>query len=271
MADEQKPTTNAADRLLKIVQKAKGIQVPSVVQGFLKVFEILEDYAELYRRLSAASQEALFIGYLLRISENADMEGHYEHSRDRIVHFFCPRRFDTQWEVHKQIIKDEDIRMLGVCSTLIGRTTTEKIIEAGELSKILDDTKALREEVLKSDIKAELKAVILENLQRIDNAIHDYDVRGVQGLQEALILVGSNVRSLLVVSSDKDHPAWKYVQRLSWILSIVVALVTLQAHVPRLPDIPDLERMIQMAPAEPQPPAPDLPPEGLKSNDIQET
>lgn len=270
MADEQNLNTNPAERLLKIVQKAKGIQVASVVLGFVRVFEIPEDYVELYRRLSAASQEALFIGNLLRISGNADMEGHYEPSKLRIVHFFCPQRFDIPWENQKQIIKEEDLKMLGVCSTLIGRTTAEKIIDSGELSKILGDTKALREEVLKSHINPELKTVILENLRRIENGINDYSVRGVQGLQEALILVGSNVKSLLVVSSDKDHPAWKYIQRMSWILSIIAGLITVNAHIPRLPDMPDLEKIIQMAPAQPQAPAPDTPQEP-KSNAIQET
>jgi hypothetical protein len=268
MVDQQKLYTNPAERLLKILQKAKATQAGNVVQGFSSVFGISEDYPELYRRLSATSQEAIFIVNLLRISGNADVEDHYERSRGRIVHFLCPQRFDIAWENHKAILKEEDLIALGFCSTLIARSTTEKIIDSGELSKILNATKALREEVLKSEIKAELKAVILENLRRIDTAINDYDVRGIQGLQEALILVGSNVRSLLVVSSDKDHPAWKYVQRLSWILSIVVALVTLQAHVPLLPDMPDLKQIIQMPPPEPPSPPADVPAEVPESRQI---
>jgi hypothetical protein len=74
MADKEKTTTtNPADRLLEIVEKAKGVQAPRINHGFLKVFEITDSgYLELYRRLSAVSQQALFISYLLRISGYAD-------------------------------------------------------------------------------------------------------------------------------------------------------------------------------------------------------
>ena len=52
-----------------------------------------------------------------------------------------------------------------------------------DLSQKVDD---LYSEVRDSDLDQNLKRTILDGLQAIRTAIHDYTVRGAEGLQEAL-------------------------------------------------------------------------------------
>jgi hypothetical protein len=242
MADESR-LTNSAERILKLILSAQRTGGGNVAEGFARAFEIhKDDHAEMYRRLTSAAQETIFIDTLLSISGNADLEKFFSTSKSKIVQFFSPYRFDIQWDQHAKLVEPQDTKTLSMCSTLLNRNKSEVVIEKGQLKDVLKKIEELRAEILKADIPFDMKAIILENLKRLEDSIHDYDVRGAAGLHEATLLVGENVKNLLKVEKrnqrKKKSNAWEYLIRVAAITTIVANLVTSAGPlIHRLPEI----------------------------------
>jgi hypothetical protein len=197
----------------------------NVAEGFARAFDIhKDDHAEMYRRLTSAAQETIFIDTLLSISGNADLEQFFTTSKSKIVRFFSPYRFDIQWDQHVKLVEPQDTKTLSMCSTLLNRTKSEVVIEKSELNDVLKKIGELRAEILKADIPFALKAVILENLKRLEDSIHDYDVRGAASLHESSLLVRENVNNLIGMENkkrrSKKSAAWEYLTKIAVITSL---------------------------------------------------
>jgi hypothetical protein len=228
---EERELTNSAYRIMRLLQAAQRHAGGNVADGFAHLFETnAGDRTELYRRLSSASQETIFIGALLGISGNEDVEEEFNTSKSKIIQFLSPNRFDITWADHVKIIEPQDIKTLSICSKLLNRRKSEVQIEGSQRKKVLEDIENLRKEVVNSDLPFDLKAIILENIKRLMNAIWDYDIRGAEGLHEAVLVVGENVKNLLGIEKKKgkrkNEKVWQCLKSIALVTATVANLVT---------------------------------------------
>jgi hypothetical protein len=207
MTKEHENSTNPAARLLDIFNKAKPVTGGTAAQAFAKIFDIdSNNTSELYRRLSECEQTARQLAELAGSITNPKFEKSFKENIDSIVQFFSPRNLDENWERHKTKILDRDTTALQLCSDLVDSRFQEQSVEKAtldDLSKKVDDLYA---QVRTSDLDDVLKGTMLNGLQAIRTAIHNYTVRGVEGLQEALATaVGQYMIFNLYANVQRDN------------------------------------------------------------------
>ncbi len=130
------------------------------------------------------------VAKLLGMSGN---DGHEETFRTEnlpsINQVFSPRNLDASWDDFKRRIFDRDLTALKYCSNSLLKYFEENVIPQSDLDKILEEVETLYKEVVASDLHNDLKRVVLQNLHNIKTAINDYNVRGVEGLEESLAII----------------------------------------------------------------------------------
>ena len=187
MTTEQPTTTDPAAILLALLNRARQHSQGTVAQGFAKVFEIdANDTPELFRRLSVSEAMAQRVLELIKNVGNDPLERAYQKNLASIVQFFAPRHLDQTWEEHKKKIFERDITALEYCSGLLAKTFQEQVIDKETLNALSQKVDDLYTEVRDSDLDQHLKRTVLNGLQAIKNAVHDYTIRGADALQEAL-------------------------------------------------------------------------------------
>jgi hypothetical protein len=136
--------------------------------------------------LGLAAEVARNIVDLLKLSGSTRVQKTYEKSLGSILKVFCPRSFDENWEHHKPRILDRDIVALEFCSAILSSTVIENPVDPEVLKDLLKQVESLYADVLSTEMDRDLKKIVLDNLHRIKTAIHDYNLRGADGLEEAL-------------------------------------------------------------------------------------
>jgi hypothetical protein len=95
---------------------------------------------------------------------------------------------------------------LQLCSDLLGQNFQEQLIDKNALNEVSQKVDALYAEVRDSDLDQDLKRTIMDGLHAIRTAIHDYTVRGAEGLQEALsTAIGQYMIFNVYVSAQMQH------------------------------------------------------------------
>ncbi len=136
------------------------------------------------------------------------------------------------YESHLQQITEGDMTVLAFCAEELSKWQSEATIEEAQLKELIDDIQALYEQVRASELKPEIKNLILDQLEIIRRAIHEYRIRGVKRLSEALTtVVGAYVlnRDLLESESNKDE-----VRSFKDTLSKFASVVAFASHTTRL-------------------------------------
>jgi hypothetical protein len=207
MTTEQPTSTDSAARLLDILHRAKQHSGGTAAQAFAAVFEIdANDTAELYRRLSVCERTAQQLLELARSVTNDNFKKSFQKNIVSIIQVFTPRHLDGNWEEHKKRILDRDTHALQLCSDLLGQRFQEQLVDKDTLHDLSQKVDDLYSEVRDSDLDQNLKRTILDGLQAIRTAIHDYTVRGAEGLQEALsTAIGQYVIFNVYVNAQTQH------------------------------------------------------------------
>lgn len=107
----------------------------------------------------------------------------------------------------------------------ITRQVGEPLIDQDELQQLLQDVNELLEQIMSSKLPAELKNIIIRNLENIRHAIIEYRINGIESLKQIL------ESSFGYVASNKDI-IMKYreepvVQKYSTVLTNLTQLVSL--------------------------------------------
>jgi len=98
-------------------------------------------------------------------------------------------------------IFDQEIKALEFCSAALTRHYAEKVVPKEDLKELLIKVDDLYKYVWDLEIDERLKTTILEELASIQPAIHDYKIRGVEGLNETVATT-----MLIVVTVEKATP-----------------------------------------------------------------
>jgi len=101
----------------------------------------------------------------------------------------------TQWVNFRTKLESGTMDLLEHTSDRLAETNPEPTIDLSALDKVKDNVAALIKSVLASDLPGELKAVVVDRLQNVINAITYYQLHGSRGLMRATdALIGVYVR-----------------------------------------------------------------------------
>lgn len=106
---------------------------------------------------------------------------------EKLTKAFSVMNLDAKWRGWKKShLPDETVSDLEWCAEGLKQVYPEGEIDGDELTKLREDVEELISEVRKADIEEDLKAVIIDGLEHVRRAIVEYDLRGVDGLVQAL-------------------------------------------------------------------------------------
>jgi hypothetical protein len=195
--DENARLNNPAARVHAILAHASKIRATTILEGYASTFTLkMEQLGDIYRLLGLLDAEADEVARLLKeLGETTHYELYLE-SLPMIKGRFLIQNFGAQWEQFRIGIRNEDLVRLRFCSDTLSKRHPEKTITSGELTSILDRVNKLYEEIAKSDTDPDLRNLILDQLENIRRAIHEYRVRGVGGLRQAV------ANCVLIVAND---------------------------------------------------------------------
>jgi hypothetical protein len=188
MSDDNVTPDNPAGRIHAILELMKNTKAPSVLAAFASVFSTnKDDFAGIYRCLGEVAITVDEVADRLRQSDNEAFEKVYNKTIPRIKNAFIVTHFDQQWEQFKQgHVFEDDLRALEFCSAALSRDCPEPVLTEDQLKSLLARVDELYKEVWSLELEGDLKASILDGLQAIRTAIHDYKIRGSRGLDEAV-------------------------------------------------------------------------------------
>jgi len=187
MNEKKDANDNPASRLYSILSRAKATNAGIVSEGYAQVFGLdAKDFGQLLRKLGLMSGEADKVARILKELGETRPHELYLESLPYIKKNFEIVHFAQQWQQFKgPNFRDVDLKTLLFCADRLSQRRPEKTLASEVLQKLLDGVTELYEEVSEADVEQELKAVLLDQLQKIRQAINDYAVRGIDGLREA--------------------------------------------------------------------------------------
>ncbi len=103
-----------------------------------------------------------------------------------------------------------DITILEFCIDAVDKVYKEKIVDENELKTILSEIQTLYEQIVESEIDTKLKRILLDLLKIMENAIHEYRIRGVERLRESLEqIVGIYILNKETIENSKAEEVGK--------------------------------------------------------------
>jgi len=182
MIDESNP----AGRLHKILSTAKGQPDSKKVRdvwSFVLSIEgddviVTKGVVELY----SLSQE---IQSLIKMNENLNHQL-YLSSFNQIDKSFFPLNLAANWNSVKPYLSDEALTRLQFCAEELSRFYSEESLAEEDLKDIIQKTEQLFESLYSSSLPDALRLGLLEEVERVRNAINMYKIKGAKGLKEAL-------------------------------------------------------------------------------------
>jgi hypothetical protein len=182
MIDESNP----AGRLHKILSRAKGQPDNHKVKDVWMMAIGIEgddvDVTKSVIELYSLSQE---IQSLIKMNDNLNHDL-YLSSFHRIERAFFPLNLGAGWQGVKQHLTDEALTRLQFCAQELSSFYSEETLSEEDLADIIKKTDELYNSLYSSTLPNVLRLTLLEEVQRIRNAISLYRIKGAKGLKEAL-------------------------------------------------------------------------------------
>ncbi|WP_428354144.1 hypothetical protein [Methyloprofundus sp.] len=182
MIDESNP----AGRLHKILSGAKNQpdnkKVSEVWSLALNMenndIDLTKGVVELYK----LSQE---IQSLIKMNNGLNHQL-YLSSFVRIDKAFFPLNLASNWSSVKPHLTEEALTRLQFCAEELSSFYSEETISEDDLKDIIDKTDELFNSLYQCSLPDTLRLTLLEEVERIRNAINMYKIKGAKGLKEAL-------------------------------------------------------------------------------------
>ncbi|HMS41593.1 MAG TPA: hypothetical protein PKE69_15280 [Pyrinomonadaceae bacterium] len=87
---------------------------------------------------------------------------------------------------HQSTLNETDFTLLELCVRAVDKVYKEKSVNEDDLKTLLSEIQSLYEQIIDLDINKNLKRILLDMLKIMENAIHEYRIRGVERLGEAV-------------------------------------------------------------------------------------
>src|SRR5260370_3116301 len=180
--------TNAAARVHKFLKAAQNLNGATTHQQLAKAFELDQKATNiallrtLVQATEALDEVEILVKQIPKVDHQLFLKG-----LDQLKAGLAAGAANTdfnQWKA--RYLRPEQIQPLEYCDELLSRHYPEDEIALDDLQRILKHVNEVYESVMASGLNAELKAAILELLEKIRQAVHDYRMKGVYVLKDAL-------------------------------------------------------------------------------------
>jgi len=115
----------------------------------------------------------------------------------------------------KRVLTEIDMLSLRVCADLLATVYVDTTIPPTEISALQQDVEDLLKEVLNTNLPNDLRDFLIDNLEKIRQALLGYRIRGNQGIREVLesVLGASFLRYDDLVEQAKDETKRKTLEK----------------------------------------------------------
>jgi predicted transcriptional regulator len=179
-----KHTDNPAGRLFLILKKARSINKQSKMRtAWAEILEVdPKDTTELLRKIGKVNQLPFDIKDRIKSINNEDHEL-YLRKLNKVEQALGKLNFNSRWDGFLNIIDDTTVSSLEFISNLLAKENYEKGLSKKEIDELLDLTQKFKKELIDSNIPEAVKKFILERLNAIESAIHDYKISGIKPIE----------------------------------------------------------------------------------------
>jgi hypothetical protein len=200
-------TGNPAGKLYKILDTARNLDTKSNrnVRAQLGVlfnisnFDTDEGLIEIIHRLNELFKLAEETEQALREISNLNLNLYLREIpkiKSTIVGLMAAP--NAEWNVYRQNINAIEFTVLEFCSDQLSQIPAENSVSKEELKKILAEIEDAYSSINESNLPHELKAFLLDQLESIRRAIHEYSIRGLRRLKEQL----STTLGAIIINQD---------------------------------------------------------------------
>lgn len=135
-----------------------------------------------------------------------------------------------------RILTDMDMFSLRACADMLSTVYIDTTIPANDINGLQKDVDSLLAEVLKINFPPDLRDFLIDNLEKIRQALLGYKVRGNQGIKEVLesILGATFLRRDQIVEEAKDETKKKALEKFFALIEKTSKIVALAEKVKSL-------------------------------------
>lgn len=210
---------NPAGRLYKLLSEAKKLSDKiTVAEAWSKVIGCENDPALVTQavvQMYSLSQEIRS----LICMRNDLVHNAYLHSFDKLEQAFFPLNLGANWEIAKQYLTDEALARLEFCAIELSKSYSEELLSIEDLQDIINRTDSLFDSLYKSSLPDPIRLILLEEIERIRNALNMYKITGAKGLKQALQgTIGAVVANNEELKTVSTGPNTDVIQRLGELL-----------------------------------------------------
>ncbi len=213
---------NAPLRLLRLLEAMKAFphKEQSLASAWKAVLKI-EDDMDMPQKVGAV---LLLSGQAARQVLDADPEalGAVQHWRHRLYQF-CTYGFGSKWSEAESQIDKHTLHYLKMHARLLEYVAPTKDVPVDRLIEAAIALEAAISEIRSSELRSDLKFLIIDRIQAIIAAIDNYSITGQEAVFNAFKIAGIDLREPL---GDNDIPAKAQLREG---LSIIADLMTVAA------------------------------------------
>ena len=178
--------TNPAGRLHKILVIAKQQHDSKKVRNvWSEVLNVELDDAAITKAVVELYSLTHQIKSLIKMKDGLNHEL-YLNSFNRIESALIPLNLASGWSSVKVHLSEEALTRLQFCAEELSRFYAEDSLSEEELKSVIERIEALFESVYSSKLPDVLRFALLEEVERLRNAIVMYKIKGAKGLKDAL-------------------------------------------------------------------------------------
>lgn len=171
----------------------------------VKLFLFLVDLAQLAKKSAEAIQTIPNINHKTYIVSLEKIEkGLISTNVDVLAKPFANR-----------VLTDVVMLSLRACADMLSTVYVDTSISAREITSLQKDVEALLEEVLKTDLPNDLRDFLIDNLEKMRQALLGYKIRGNQGIREVIesVLGASFLRRDELLEEAQDETKRKTLEK----------------------------------------------------------
>jgi hypothetical protein len=225
---------NSAARLYKILLELKSMPRDlTMAKAWATIFQVNpEDGALLYSNLVRLNDTLTEIERDIRL-QDVDPDIYLQHF-PKIRALLTYPNLQAGINQHTALLGEEVLTTLQFCSEKLSKTAPEGSILPEDLSSILNEINGLNEQIESSDLNKQLKAILLDLVESMRQAIAEFRIRGPKGLRQELFYILERLqRALPLLQADKDTVAvrtlWDVLAKFDTITSLAVNAPTIIA------------------------------------------
>jgi len=178
--------SNPAGRLHKILSQAKKhIDNKKVEEVWADVLDIEKNDVIITKAVVELYSLSNEVQTLVKMNNqlNHDL---YLKSFTSINLAFFPLNLKANWSSAKGHLNDEALTRLQFCAELLSTFYKEETLSEKDLKEIIEKVELLFETIYSSSLPLVLRLSLLEEVERLRNAISMYRIKGAKGLKEAM-------------------------------------------------------------------------------------